>query len=78
MAQCVAATGRDADCYEQQIPQGEAELGEAEANLGQPFKHAQLLALTREQLAEVDKQMLKTEEGSASGAEGPTLSGPDP
>ncbi|MDN6301463.1 MAG: methyltransferase domain-containing protein [Brachybacterium sp.] len=74
----IAAIGRDAIGFEKQIPRRETELTEAEANLDQPFKHGHLLALTREQLAEVDKQMVKREEGAEGDAESPTLddSGP--
>lgn len=74
----ITAIGRDAAGFDKQIPRRESELAEAESNLGQPFKHGHLLALTREQLADVDKRMTKTEEEPEKGSEGPTLDDPGP
>ncbi|MDN5655137.1 MAG: hypothetical protein L0G46_08665, partial [Kocuria sp.] len=74
----IAAIGRDAAGYEKQIPRRESELAEAEANLGQPFKHGHLLDLTREQIAEVDKKMTKTETDTENAPEAPTLDHPSP
>ncbi|GAB4097683.1 lactate dehydrogenase [Brachybacterium horti] len=53
----ITAIGRDAAGFQKQLPLRETELAEAEANLGQPFKHAHLLTLTREQIADVDKRI---------------------
>lgn len=74
----IAAIGRDAEGFEKQIPRRETELAEAEANLGQPFKHGHLLALTREQLADVNKEMVKREEEPESTPAGPVLDAPEP
>lgn len=61
----ITAIGRDAAGFERQLPQRETELAEAEKNLGQPFKHAHLLTLTREQLATVDQKMAARDDDHA-------------
>src|SRR5699024_722125 len=61
----ITAIGRDAAGLERQLPQRETELAEAEKNLGQPFKHAHLLTLTREQLATVDQKMAARDDDHA-------------
>ncbi|PZT98925.1 MAG: helicase [Gordonia sp. (in: high G+C Gram-positive bacteria)] len=58
----ITAISRDAAGIQHQLPVRERELAEAEANLGKPFKHAHLLKLTRDQLAEVDKKMAAKDE----------------
>lgn len=73
----IAAIGRDAAGFQHQIPQRERELEEAEANLGKPFKHAHLLKLTRDQLAEVNKKITpQDEQTSEQQANTPTLDHP--
>lgn len=61
----ITAIGRDAAGFERQLPQRETELAEAEKNLGQPFKHAHLLTLTREQLATVDQKIAARDDNHA-------------
>ena len=73
----IAAIGRAAAGFQHQLPQRERELAEAEANLGQPFKHAHLLKLTRDQLAEVNKKITpQDEQTSEQQANTPTLDHP--
>lgn len=74
----ITAIGRDAAGFENQIPRRETELAEAESNLGRPFKHGQLLTITREQLADVEKEMTKSEADPEDGPAGPTLDDPGP
>lgn len=74
----ITAIGRDAAGFENQIPRRETELAEAESNLGRPFKHGQLLTITREQLADVEKEMTKSEADPEDDPAGPTLDDPGP
>lgn len=73
----ITAIARDAENYERNLPTRERELQEAEANLGADFKHAHLLTLTRQQLADVEKKMTAREKGTEDGPDGPTLDDPD-
>lgn len=74
----IAAISRDAAGYEKQIPQRATELAEAEANLGQPFKHSLLLTTTREHLATVERKMAQTKDAPEKAPEGPMLTEPSP
>lgn len=53
----ITAMARDAQGFTQQLPIRERELDEARRSLGQDFKHAHLLTLTKQQLADVEKEM---------------------
>lgn len=65
----IEAISRDATGFAKQLPLRENELAEAESNLGQPFKHAHLLTLTREQLTDVDQKIAARNDDSEPGPE---------
>lgn len=73
----IASIGRDATNMTARIPDRERELAEAEANLGKDFKHAHLLTITRQQLADVDRRLTASERGEDEAPQDTTLDMPD-